>query len=45
MIPLLKLQMKILDITARKRNENGGMMKIVDIITEFEKRYKTKISK
>ncbi|KAL4442611.1 hypothetical protein ABPG74_007013 [Tetrahymena malaccensis] len=40
-----ELAMKILDITARKRNENGGMMKLIDIINEFEKRYKTKISK
>ncbi|KRW99382.1 hypothetical protein PPERSA_02494 [Pseudocohnilembus persalinus] len=41
----LELSTKILDICAKRRKENGGMMKIEDIIKEFHIRHKEQINK
>ena len=39
------LAMKILDICAKKRHQNGGLVKIKNVIEEYNRLYKDSISK
>lgn len=40
-----ELTTKILDLTNKKRKQNGGIMKLDDVILDFKNRYKEVITK